>query len=78
MSGTSLVLLAMYATVGVVAPHGAITSDTFPYVLALLMTGIALACAGTVALYRAPNRSKARGAVLPKARRLVGPRQRRI
>lgn len=78
MSGTSLVILAMYATVNVVAPHGAITPESFPYILALLMAAIALACVGTAALYHAPSRSGARGAVLHKARRFVGPRDRRV
>lgn len=78
MSGTSLVLLAMYSTINVVAPHGAITSETFPYVLALLMAAVALACAGTLALYRVPSRVGARGAILPKVRRLAGPRDRRV
>lgn len=78
MSGTSLVLLAMYSTVNVVAPHGAITPERFPYVLALLMVAAALACAGTLALYHSPSRAGARGAVLPKVRRLAGPRDRRV
>jgi len=78
VSGTSLVILAMYATVNVVAPHGTVTSQSFPYLLALLMAAVALACAGTIALYHAPSRSRARGAVLPKARRIVGPRDRRV
>jgi hypothetical protein len=42
------------------------------------MTAVALACAGTLALYHTPTRTGARGAVLPKARRFVGPRDRRI
>jgi hypothetical protein len=78
LSGTSLVILAMYSTVNVVSPHGAVTPQSFPYVLALLMAAVALACAGTLALYQTPSRTGARGATLPKARRLVGPRDRRL
>lgn len=77
MSGTSLVLLAMYSTVNVVSPHAAISESTLPIVLALLMASAALTCAGTLALYRAPNRSEARGARILKARSLAGPRDRR-
>lgn len=78
MSGTSLVLLAMYSTVNVVSPYGAVTEQNLPYLLALLMMAAALTCAGTLALYNAPSRGSAKGATILKARRLTGPRERRV
>lgn len=78
MSGTSLVLLAMYSTVNVVGPNGAITDQNLPYVLALLMCAAALTCAGTLALYRTPSRTGVKGATITRARRISGPRERRL
>ncbi len=77
MSGTSLVILAMYSTVNVVSPPSAITPDTMPYLLALLMTAAALTCVASLAHYAAPSRSAAKGASLNKIRRFSGPRARR-
>ena len=78
MSGTSLVLLAMYSTVNVVGPGGAVTEQSLPYVLALLMCAAALTCASTLALYRTPTRNGVKGATISRARRISGPRERRL
>lgn len=76
MSGTSLVLLAMYSTVNVVSPGG-LSPTTMPYLLALLMMAAALTCTATLALYHVPKRSGAKGATLRKVRRFSGPSPRR-
>lgn len=77
MSGTSLVILAMYSTVNVVAPASAIRPDGIPYLLALLMTAAALTCIASLAHYATPSRSAPKGASLRKIRRFSGPRERR-
>ena len=77
MSGTSLVILAMYSTVNVVTPHAAVAPETLPYLLALLMSAAALTCLSTLTLYRSPARGNVKGATLRKVRRFGGPRDRR-
>lgn len=78
MSGTSLVLLAMYSTVNVVSPNGAIAAETIPYLTALLMLAAACCCVASLSLYNPPSRRVPRGPVLHKARRFSGPRHRRV
>ena len=78
MSGTSLVLLAMYATVNVVSPNSELSPDSGPYLMALLMAAAALTCMGTIGLYHAPKRRSAKGATLYRVRRFSGPGQRRF
>ncbi|MGE3916250.1 MAG: hypothetical protein AB7F78_11175 [Hyphomicrobiaceae bacterium] len=77
MSGTSLVILAMYSTVNVVSPHS-LSPETLPYLMALLMAAAALTCTATLALYHAPRRAKAKGATLSRVRRFGGPGERRL
>jgi|LNFM01.1.fsa_nt_gb hypothetical protein len=77
MSGTSLVILAMYSTVNVVSPASAMTPEEIPYLLALLMAAAALTCIASFAHYAPPSRSSAKGASLHKIRRFSGPRERR-
>ena len=56
MSGTSLVLLAMYSTVNVVGPAGgSVSSGEMPYLIVLLILAAGLTAAGLVAVNSAPR-----------------------
>jgi hypothetical protein len=80
MTGTSLVLLAMYSTVNVVGPAGAhLSPQQLPLLLATLMAAGALTLLGMfIVAGSPPKRVVPKGAVLPKARRhLAGPGERR-
>ena len=80
MSGTSLVILAMYSTVNVVGPAGLrISPAGHPYVLALLICAATLTLAAMLAVGGGPARVVPKGPVLPRAkRRFGGPRVRRM
>ena len=77
MTGTSLLISAMYATFNIVN-HRQLTPDSFPYVLALLMVAAILTCIASVSLHNGMRRSPAKGATLRKIRRLSGPAPRRL
>jgi uncharacterized protein (DUF58 family) len=79
MSGTSLVLLAMYSTVNVVGPAGTATGAVAPgWLLALLMMAAVLTLIAMLFLDPVPARVVPRGPSLPRAKRqLSGPRDRR-
>lgn len=77
VSGTSLVILAMYSAVNVVGPAGKVETAFQPYLLALLLAAVAMTCLATVALYEPPQRNGAKGATIRKARRFSGPAPRR-
>ena len=78
MSGTSLVLLAMYSTVDVVGPASRhLAPGLLPYLLALLMTAAALSCAGLLATRRAVRHSTVHSAPRTSVRRIGGPGERR-
>ena len=81
MSGTSLVLLAMYSTVNVMGPGGTgIARSEEPFVLALLLTAGVLTLAGMLLVGSGPAvRAVPKGPVLARAKRHVsGPRERRV
>ena len=81
MSGTSLVLLAMYSTVNVMGPGGAAVGRSYePFLLALLLTAGVLTFAGMLLVGSGPAaRAVPKGPVLQRARRhLSGPRERRV
>ena len=77
MSGTSLTLLAMYATVDVVQEGSNISVDTLPYLIALLMVAAALTCAAMTAQLQLPQRVAPAGARLHRLKRFHGPGERR-
>jgi len=79
VTGTSLLISAMYATFNIVN-HKPFTPDSFPYVLALLMVAAILTCLASVSLHSGSGvkRSAPKGARLRNIRRLSGPNPRRI
>ncbi|MDX2155531.1 MAG: hypothetical protein SFW09_03390 [Hyphomicrobiaceae bacterium] len=79
MSGTSLVLLAMYSTVNVVGPAGhALPPNHLSSIVGLLLMSAALTAAGIFGMHSSPRRVVPRGPSLPRAkRRLTGPAPRR-
>ncbi|MEZ5816313.1 MAG: hypothetical protein R3D44_04455 [Hyphomicrobiaceae bacterium] len=76
MTGTSLIISAMYATFNIVA-HRPFTTDSFPYVLALLMVAAILTCLASLSLHQSPGRRSPKGAKLRNIRTLRGPAVRR-
>ncbi|MEZ5854812.1 MAG: hypothetical protein R3D67_08740 [Hyphomicrobiaceae bacterium] len=79
MSGTSLVLLAMYSTVNVMGPGGMATRSGEPYILALLLAAGVFTFAGMLIVGSGPAaRHVPKGPALARARRhMAGPRERR-
>lgn len=78
MSGTSLVILAMYSTVNVVTQGGALSPHTLPYLVAVLIAAAILTCIATIGQLSMPTRTTAKGATLRGiVRRTSGPGVRR-
>lgn len=76
MTGTSLLISAMYATFNIIVQPS--TPGTFPYVLALLMAAAILTCLASLSLHGGSRRAPAKGATLRNIRRLSGPAPRRV
>jgi hypothetical protein len=76
VTGTSLLISAMYATFNIIVQPS--TPDTFPYVLALLMVAAILTCLASLSLHSGSRRKSAKGATLRNIRRLSGPAPRRV
>ena len=79
MSGSSLIILAMYSTVNVVGPSGArLGAGAFSYLMCLLMTAVVLTLIAAYIESNAPLRKTVAGPALPALRRrLNGPKPRR-
>lgn len=79
MSGTSLVILAMYSVANVASPSADVTVETMPYLLALLLTAAILTCLATLGQLTMPSRSQPKGAsIRGVVRRMSGPGVRRL
>ena len=79
MSGTSLLILAMYSTVNVVGPSGShLATAALPAIMCLLMFAAVLTCAAMLAETALPERRLVDGpATNGLRRRHAGPKPRR-
>ncbi len=79
MSGTSLIILAMYSTVNVVAPNGSmLTSANYVFLVTMLVAAASLTLLGMFITATPSRRVMPKGPSLPRAqRRLSGPGVRR-
>lgn len=75
MSGTSLVLLAMYSTLNVLAPHHPFAPSSAPWLIAFLMAAACLTLLATLSLHSLPERRTPERR--PVHRRFSGPSARR-
>ena len=80
LTGTQLVLLAMYSTVNVVGPAGShINASYLPYLLATLIAAGVMTCLQVHLLTRVPPQRVYKGPKSkPVRRKLVGPAPRRV
>ncbi|MBS0241639.1 MAG: hypothetical protein JSS20_05630 [Proteobacteria bacterium] len=75
MTGTSLVLLTIYSTLNLLAPHHPIAPAAFPWLLALLMAAACLTCFAVFSKYHVPKRRRVTSSTI--GRRFAGPGARR-
>lgn len=80
MSGTSLILLAMYSTVNVVVPNGGpLTAGNYMFLVVMLAAAASLTLFGMFLASTPQRRTVPKGPSLPRAqRRLTGPGARRF